>query len=334
MIAALERRRPITVTVTGAAGQIGYSVLFRIAGGQIFGDDQPVSVRLLDVPSKIRNLEGVVMELEDCGYPLLRDTFMTVDPVAAFDGANTALLVGAHPRLVGMERGDLIAANSRIFASHGRALNESAADDIRIIVVGNPANTNALVVGHHAPDIPKSRITSLARLDHNRAAFQLARRAGVLSNSVRRMTIWGNHSATQFPDVFHASAGAVSGAELAEDTKWLTQHFIPTVSSRGTSVLEVRGHSSQASAARATVEQLRDWYFGTAEGDWTSAGVWSHGEYGVPEGLVFSYPVTSDGDNWTVVEDLELNEFSRDHIAVTIQELIDERDQVSAMGLI
>ncbi|QAY64519.1 malate dehydrogenase [Xylanimonas allomyrinae] len=325
---------PVTVTVTGAAGMIGYSLLFRTGAGQLLGASTPVRLRLLEIPQAVRVAEGVAMELDDCAFPLLMDVEVTDDPRVAFDGANVALLVGARPRGKGMERADLLGANGAIFGPQGRAINDAAADDVRVLVVGNPANSNALIAASNAPDVPKERFSAMTRLDHNRAMSQLARHAGVHVSQVRRMSIWGNHSATQYPDVFHTVVGGRPGVELAEDTAWLAGEFIPTVAQRGAAIIEARGSSSQASAADAIIDHVRDWYLGTPEGDWTSAGVWSTGHYGVPDGLMCSFPVTSDGKGWSVVDGLEIAPFSRERIDASIAELVEEREAVRALGLV
>lgn len=326
---------PVTVTVTGAAGQIGYALLFRIASGQMLGTDTPVRLRLLEIPAGVRAAEGTAMELDDCAFPLLSSIDVTDDATAAFDGVNVALLVGARPRSKGMERGDLLSANGGIFAPQGAAINAGAADDVRVLVVGNPANTNALIASRHAPDVPASRFTAMTRLDHNRALSQLAARGGVPVSDVRNVTIWGNHSATQYPDIFHADVAGRSGAELAEDRSWLEQDFIPTVAKRGAAIIEARGASSAASAANAAIEHVRDWVAGTPEGTWTSAGIMSDGShYGVPEGIVSSFPVTSSGGEWEVVEGLEISELSRERIDASVAELQEERDAVGELGLI
>jgi malate dehydrogenase len=325
---------PVTVTVTGAAGMIGYSLLFRIGAGQLLGADTPVRLRLLEIPQAVRAAEGVAMELDDCAFPLLAGVDISDDPRQAFEGANVALLVGARPRGKGMERADLLEANGGIFGPQGRAINDAAADDVRVLVVGNPANTNALIAASNAPDVPTSRFTAMTRLDHNRALSQVARRAGVPVAEVKRVAIWGNHSATQYPDIFHAEVAGRPGAELAADTAWLTDDFIPTVAKRGAAIIEARGASSQASAANAAIDHVRDWFHGTPSGDWTSAGIWSTGQYGVPAGLISSYPVTSDGKEWSVVEGLELDGFSRQRIDASVAELADEREAVRALGLI
>jgi malate dehydrogenase len=326
--------QPVTVTVTGAAGSIGYSLLFRTAAGQLLGPDTPIRLRLLEIPQAVRVAEGVAMELDDCAFDLLTSVDIFDDAAQAFEGANVGLLVGARPRGKGMERSDLLEANGAIFAPQGRAINDGAADDVRVLVVGNPANTNALIAASAAPDVPKDRFTAMTRLDHNRAVAQLARHAGVHQSQVRRMSIWGNHSASQYPDVFHAQVGDAPGAQFASDTAWLEDEFIPTVAKRGAAIIEARGASSQASAADAAIGHVRDWFRGTRAGDWTSAGVWSTGHYGVPDGLICSFPVTSDGSGWTVVEGLEHGEFSQSRIDASVRERVEEREAVRALGLI
>ncbi|MGF0115922.1 malate dehydrogenase [Promicromonospora sp. Marseille-Q5078] len=326
---------PVNVTVTGAAGQIGYALLFRIASGAMLGPDTPVRLRLLEIPQAVKAAEGTAMELDDCAFPLLDGIDIHDDPVQGFAGTNVALLVGARPRGPGMERADLLEANGGIFGPQGRAINAGAADDVRVLVVGNPANTNALIAASNAPDVPKDRFTAMTRLDHNRALSQLARRADVPVSQVRRVTIWGNHSASQYPDVFQADVAGTPGATYAHDDKlWLEDDFIPTVAKRGAAIIEARGASSAASAANAAIDHTRDWVLGTPEGDWTSAGLWSTGQYGVPEGLVSSFPVTSSGGAWEVVEGLELDEFSQARISASVAELSEERDAVRALGLI
>jgi len=330
---------PVTVTVTGAAGQIGYALLFRLAAGDVFGADVPLRLRLLEIPPALRAAEGVAMELADGAFPLLADVEVTADARAAFDGTNLALLVGARPRGPGMERRDLLAANGAIFGPQGDAINAGAADDVRVLVVGNPANTNALVAAAHAPDVPAERFTAMSRLDHNRALTQVARRAGVGVAQVRRLTIWGNHSASQYPDVFHAEIGGRPATEVlrvpADGTGWLADELVPTVANRGAAIIEVRGGSSVASAANAALDHSRDWVRGTAEGDWTSAGIVSRGEYGIPEGLVSSFPVTSTSQGgWEIVEGLELNAFSRARVEASVAELVEEREAVRALGLL
>jgi malate dehydrogenase len=325
---------PVKVAVTGAAGQIGYSLLFRIASGSLLGPDTPVELRLLEITPALRALDGVVMELDDCAFPLLAGVETGDDPNQIFDGANLALLVGARPRTKGMERGDLLEANGAIFTGQGKALNEHAADDIRVAVTGNPANTNALIAMSNAPDIPAERFCALTRLDHNRAIAQLARKAGVSVNDISKMTIWGNHSATQYPDIFHAEISGANAAETVDDQAWLENDFIPTVQKRGAAIIEARGASSAASAASATVDSARDWLLGTAAGDWTSMAVASDGSYGVPDGLVSSFPVTTSKGSWDIVQGLDIDDFSRARIDATVAELADERDAVRQLGLI
>ncbi len=325
---------PVNVTVTGAAGQIGYALLFRIASGAMLGPDTPVRLKLLEIPQAVTAAEGTAMELDDCAFPLLAGVDIYDDPAQAFAGTNVALLVGARPRGPGMERADLLEANGGIFAPQGRAINDGAADDVRVLVVGNPANTNALIAASNAPDVPKERFTAMTRLDHNRALSQVAKKAGVPVSEVHRVTIWGNHSASQYPDLSHAQVGGRPGRELASDTSWLTEEFIPTVAKRGAAIIEARGASSAASAANAAVDHVRDWVLGTPEGDWTSAGLWSTGQYGTPEGLVSSFPVTSSGSGWEVVEGLEIDDFSRARIDASVTELVEEREAVRALGLV
>lgn len=327
-------KAPVTVTVTGAAGQIGYALLFRVASGQLLGPDTPVRLRLLEIPQAVKAAEGTAMELDDCAFPLLAGVDITDDPRAAFDGANIALLVGARPRSKGMERGDLLEANGGIFKPQGEAINAGAADDIRVLVVGNPANTNALIAQAHAPDVPAERFTAMTRLDHNRALSQLAGKLGVGVSEISKLTIWGNHSATQYPDMFRAEVGGKNAAELVGDDAWLVDEFIPTVAKRGAAIIEARGASSAASAANAAIDHVHDWVLGTAAEGWTSAAVVSDGSYGVPEGLISSFPVVSRGGAYEIVPDLEIDEFSRQRIDASVAELIDERDAVKALGLI
>ena len=325
---------PVKVTVTGAAGQIGYALLFRIASGQLLGSNVPVKLSLLEIPQAVKAAEGTAMELDDCAFPLLSGIEITDDPNIAFAGANVALLVGAMPRKAGMERGDLLGANGGIFGPQGKAINERAADDIRVLVVGNPANTNALIAQSHAPDVPASRFTAMTRLDQNRAFSQLAAKLGVSVNEIRKLVIWGNHSATQYPDLFHAEVGGKNAAEIVNDQKWIEDTFIPTVAKRGAAIIEARGASSAASAANAAIDHVYDWVNGTAEGDFVSAGVVSDGSYGVPEGLISSFPVTSTGGDYEIVQGLEIDEFSRARIDATVAELAEEREAVRALGLI
>ena len=323
----------VTVTVTGAAGQIGYSLLFRIASGDMLGEDTRVRLRLLEVPQAVKAAEGTAMELADCAFPRLASIDIYDDARAAFDGVGVALLVGARPRGPGMERGDLLEANGGIFGPQGEAINAGAAQDVRVLVVGNPANTNALIAAAHAPDIPADRFTAMTRLDHNRALSQLADKTGVVVTEIERVAIWGNHSATQYPDVFRASIGGRPAPELLE-RHWIEHTFIPTVAKRGAAIIEARGASSAASAANAAIDHMRSWVLGTPDGDWTSAAVVSDGSYGVPEGLVCSYPVVSRDGAWEIVEGLELDPFSRRHIDRSVAELVEERDAVRALGLV
>ncbi|MGP3966918.1 malate dehydrogenase [Streptomyces sp. 6N223] len=327
-------RTPVTVTVTGAAGQIGYALLFRIASGQLLGPDVPVRLRLLEITPALPAAEGTAMELDDCAFPLLAGIDISDDPATAFDGANVALLVGARPRTKGMERGDLLEANGGIFKPQGKAINDHAADDVRVLVVGNPANTNALIAQAAAPDVPADRFTAMTRLDHNRALTQLAKRTGTPVGEIRRLAIWGNHSATQYPDIFHAEVSGRNAAEAVNDEKWLAEEFIPTVAKRGAAIIEARGASSAASAANAAIDHVHTWLTGTPEGDWTSMAVPSDGSYGVPEGLISSFPVTCSGGEYAIVQGLEINDFSRTRIDASVKELQDERDAVRSLGLI
>jgi len=324
---------PVTVTVTGAAGQIGYALLFRVASGQLLGPHTPVRLRLLEIPPAVKAAEGTAMELDDCAFPLLTGIDITDDATAAFDGTNVALLVGARPRTKGMERGDLLEANGGIFAPQGRALNAGAADDIRVLVVGNPANTNALIAQAAAPDVPKERFTAMTRLDHNRAVGQLAQKLSVPVTEIKKMTIWGNHSATQYPDLYHAEVNGRTAAEQVDDA-WLRDTFIPTVAKRGAAIIEARGASSAASAANAAIDHVFDWVNGTPEGDWTSAAIPSDGSYGVAEGIISSFPVVSRGGAWEIVPGLEIDEFSRSRIDASVAELTEEREAVKSLGLL
>ena len=325
---------PLKVAVTGAAGQIGYSLLFRLASGSLLGDDRPIQLQLLEIEPALKALEGVVMELDDCAFPTLAGVEIGSDPEKIFDGVNLALLVGARPRGPGMERSDLLEANGAIFTAQGRALNQVAADDVRIGGTGNPANTNALIAMSNAPDIPRERFSALTRLDHNRAISQLAAKTGAAVTDITKMTIWGNHSATQYPDLFHAEVGGRNAAEVVGDHDWLENTFIPTVAKRGAAIIAARGSSSAASAASATVDAARDWLHGSAEGDWVSMAVASDGSYGVQEGLISSFPVTTSGGDWTIVQGLEIDEFSRARIDASVAELAEERDAVTELGLI
>ncbi len=324
---------PLKVAVTGAAGQIGYSLLFRLASGAL-GTDRPIELRLLEITPALKALEGVVMELDDCAFPTLAGVEIGDDAATVFEGVNLALLVGARPRGPGMERGDLLEANGAIFTAQGKALNDVAADDVRIGVTGNPANTNALIALSNAPDIPAERFSALTRLDHNRAISQLAAKTGAPVTDITRMTIWGNHSATQYPDIFHAEIAGKNAAETVDDQAWLENDFIPTVAKRGAAIIEARGSSSAASAASATIDAARDWLHGSAENDWVSMAVLSDGSYGVPEGLVSSFPVTTRDGDWEIVQGLEIDDFSRGRIDASTAELAEERDAVKGLGLI
>ncbi|MGW4652104.1 malate dehydrogenase [Kitasatospora sp. NPDC004289] len=327
-------RTPVNVTVTGAAGQIGYALLFRIASGHLLGADVPVNLRLLEIPQGVKAAEGTAMELDDCAFPLLRDITITDQPSVAFDGANVALLVGARPRTAGMERGDLLQANGGIFGPQGKAINDNAADDIKVLVVGNPANTNALIAQRNAPDVPADRFTAMTRLDHNRAVAQLAKKLGVTVNDIQRLTIWGNHSATQYPDIFHALVNGKNAAEAVNDEAWLADEFIPTVAKRGAAIIEARGASSAASAANAAIDHVYTWVNGTKDGDWTSMGIVSDGSYGVEPGIISSFPVTAKDGKYEIVQGLEISEFSRKRIDASVAELVEERDAVQELGLI
>jgi malate dehydrogenase len=326
-------KTPVKVAVTGAAGQICYSLLFRIASGSMLGPDQPVELRLLEITPALKALEGVVMELDDCAFPLLSKVEIGDDANVVFDGVNLACLVGARPRTKGMERGDLLEANGAIFQPQGRALNDHAADDVKVLITGNPANTNALIAMSNAPDIPPERFNALTRLDHNRAIAQLAAKTGHAVTDVSRMTIWGNHSATQYPDVFHATVAGQPASELVEQS-WLESEFLPKVQKRGAEIIEARGASSAASAANATVDHMRDWVLGTADDDWVSMSVPSDGSYGVPEGIISSYPCTTSNGAYQIVQGLEVNDFSRGKIDASTAELVEEREAVRALGLI
>jgi malate dehydrogenase len=325
---------PVKVAVTGAAGQIGYSLLFRLASGDLLGKDTPIELRLLEIAPALKTLEGVVMELDDCAFPTLANVEIGDDATTVFDGVSLALLVGARPRSKGMERGDLLEANGAIFTAQGKALNEVAADDVRIGVTGNPANTNALIAMTNAPDIPQERFSALTRLDHNRALSQLAAKTGSTVSDIVKLTIWGNHSATQYPDIFHAEIGGKNAAEVVGDQSWIENDFIPTVAKRGAAIIEARGSSSAASAASATIDAARDWLHGSPQGSWVSMAVVSDGSYGIPEGLVYSYPVTTSNGEWEIVQGLEIDDFSRSRMDATASELAEERDAVRGLGLI
>ena len=325
---------PVRVAITGAAGQIGYSLLFRVASGEMLGPNQPVILQLLEITPALDALRGVAMELEDCAFPLLEDVVQTDDPNTAFGDANYALLVGSVPRKAGMERSDLLTINGKIFTGQGKALSESAAADIKILVVGNPANTNCLIAMNNSPKIDPSRFTAMTRLDHNRAVGQLAAKLGVHVTDIKKMTIWGNHSATQYPDLFHCEVSGKNAAELVNDQAWLENDFIPTVQKRGAAIIEARGLSSAASAANAAVDHMRTWALGTGDGDWASMAVPSDGSYGVAEGLISSFPATCTNGEWTVVQGLDIDDFSRGRIDASVAELADERDAVRELGLI
>ncbi|HWE11490.1 MAG TPA: malate dehydrogenase [Solirubrobacteraceae bacterium] len=325
---------PVKVAVTGAAGQIGYALLFRIASGQLLGPDTPVHLSLLEIPAAVTAAEGTAMELDDCAFELLSGVDIYDDPNQAFDGVNVALLVGARPRTKGMERGDLLEANGGIFKPQGQALNEHAAPDLKVLVVGNPANTNCLIAQSNAPDIPRERFTAMMRLDHNRAIAQVARKTGASIHDVSNMTVWGNHSATQYPDVFHATVKGRSAADVIGDRDWIENDFIPTVQKRGAAIIEARGASSAASAANAAIDHVRDWVLGTRADDWVSMAIPSDGSYGIAEGIFAGHPCTCHGGEYKVVEGLELDEFSRSRIDASVKELNEERDAVKELGLI
>jgi malate dehydrogenase len=321
---------PVTVTVTGAAGQIGYALLFRIASGHLLGPDVPVRLRLLEIAPALKAAEGTAMELDDCAFPLLSGIDITDDLATAFDGTNVALLVGARPRTAGMERGDLLEANGGIFGPQGKAINDHAASDVKVLVVGNPANTNALIAQRHAPDVPANRFTAMTRLDHNRALSQLAAKLSVPVTAIEHMTIWGNHSATQYPDLYTTQVNGTSAAEQVEES-WLKDTFIPTVAKRGAAIIEARGASSAASAANAAIDHVHDWVNGA---EWTSSSVVSDGSYGIAEGLISSFPCRAVNGEWQIIQGVEINEFSRTKIDASVAELIEERDAVSSLGLI
>jgi malate dehydrogenase len=328
------KEQPVRVAVTGAAGQIGYSLVFRIASGDMLGSEQPVILQMLEIPEAMSAMGGVAMELEDGAFPLLAGTSHTVDPEAAFADADIALLVGAMPRKLGMERSDLLSANGAIFTTQGKALAAAASPKVKVLVVGNPANTNALIAMSNARGLDPSNFTAMTRLDHNRAVAQLAKRVGRPVTSVRRMTIWGNHSNTQYPDLFHCEVDGRPATELVDDQDWIDNEFIPTVSKRGAAIIEARGASSAASAANAAIGHIHDWWHGTPEGDWVSMGVPSDGSYGVPEGLMSSFPCICHDGRWEIVQGLEIDDYSRAKIDASVDELIGERDTVRELGLI
>ena len=325
---------PVNVTVTGAAGQIGYALLFRIAAGEMLGPDTPVRLKLLEIPQAVKAAEGTAMELDDCAFPLLAGVDIYDDPNQAFDGCNIALLVGARPRTKGMERSDLLEANGGIFKPQGQAINDHAADDVKVLVVGNPANTNALIAMANAPDVPNERFTAMVRLDHNRAKAQLAKKLGVGVDAVTNMTVWGNHSTTQYPDLVNAKVNGQSAWDAVGDEAWIADEFIPTVAKRGAAIIEARGASSAASAANAAIDHVRDWVLGTPEGDWVSMAVPSTGAYGIAEGVIAGHPCRCKDGEYEIVEGLEVPEFSRERIDKTVEELSSERAAVAELGLI
>lgn len=326
-------KSPVTVTVTGAAGNIGYALLFRIASGAMLGPDQPVRLHLLEIPQATAAAEGTAMELNDCAFPLVDSIEIFDDANKAFEGANVGLLVGARPRTKGMERADLLEANGGIFGPQGKAINDHAADDIRVLVVGNPANTNAYIAAASAPDVPADRFTAMMRLDHNRAISQLAEKTGAKVPEIKKMVVWGNHSADQYPDVSYAKVGGKDALDLV-DPSWLESYFVPTVAKRGAAIIEARGASSAASAASAAIDHVYNWVNGTPEGDWVTAGVCSHGEYGVPEGLIFGFPAISKGGEWQIVEDLEISDSTRAGIDRNVKAAQEEIDAVKELGIL
>jgi malate dehydrogenase len=324
----------VKVTVTGAAGQIGYALLFRVASGQMLGEDTPVHLNLLEIPDAVKAAEGTAMELDDCAFPLLAGIDIFDDPKQAFQGCNVGLLVGARPRGPGMERSDLLEANGAIFKPQGEAINDGAAEDVKVLVVGNPANTNALIAMSNAPDVPRERFTAMTRLDHNRAVAQLSKRLDAPVTSITNMTIWGNHSTTQYPDLVNARVDGDSAWDRVGDEDWIANEFIPTVAKRGAAIIEARGASSAASAANAALDHVHDWVLGTKEGDWVSMAVPADGSYGIGEGIISSFPCSCSGGEWTIVQGLEIPSFSRERIDASVMELQDERDAVQQLGLI
>jgi malate dehydrogenase len=322
------------VTVTGAAGQIGYALLFRLASGQMLGPDAPVQLRLLEIPDAVKAAEGTAMELDDCAFPLLRSIDIYDDPNRAFDGAEVALLVGARPRTKGMERADLLEANGGIFKPQGEAIAAHADDAVRVLVVGNPANTNALIAMSNASGMPRERFTAMTRLDHNRAVAQLAKKAGCQVSEITNMAVWGNHSTTMYPDLFNAKVNGRIAADVVDDQDWLENDFLPTVAKRGAAIIEARGASSAASAANAAIDHVHDWMLGTPDNDWISMAVPSDGSYGVEEGLISSFPCRCAEGNWEIVQGVELNDFSRSRLEVTVNELKEEREAVRELGLV
>jgi len=323
-------KRPMRVAVSGAAGQIGYSLLFRIAGGEMLGKDQPVILQLLEIPDeKVQKaLKGVIMELDDCAFPLLQDVVPASDPMVAFKDADVALLVGARPRGPGMERKDLLEANGKIFAPQGNALSEGASRDVKVLVVGNPANTNCLITMKNAPKLKPANFSAMMRLDHNRALTQVAQKVGKPVSSVRKMTVWGNHSSTQYPDLFHAEVDGQKAARLINDQQWIENDLIPTIQKRGAAIIEARGLSSAASAANAAMDHVRDWMYGTREGDWVSMGIPSDGSYGIPDGVIYGYPCVYRDGRYEIVKGLDVSEFSQARMQATLKELHEERDGI------
>ena len=324
---------PVNITVTGAAGNIGYALLFRIASGALLGPDQRVNLRLLEIPPAVKAAEGTAMELFDSAFSTLGSVDVFDDAKAAFEGANIAFLVGSMPRKAGMERADLLSANGGIFGPQGEALNAGAADDIKVLVVGNPANTNALIAASHAPDIPSSRFTAMTRLDHNRALAQLATKAGCHVTDIDKVTVWGNHSSTQYPDLTQATVKGAPITDILADRAWVENDFIPTVAKRGAAIIDARGASSAASAASAAIDHVHDWVLGTS-GSWTSSSIMSDGSYDVPEGIISSFPCTSENGEWKIVQGLEIDDFSRGRIDASAAELVEEKNTVASMGLI
>ncbi|GAA5439469.1 malate dehydrogenase [Deinococcus caeni] len=329
----MTTKQPVRVAVTGAAGQIGYSLLFRIASGDMLGKDQPVILQLLEITPALKALNGVVMELRDCAFPLLADIVTSDDPMVAFKDVDYALLVGAMPRKAGMERGDLLGANGGIFKPQGEALNAVASRDVKVLVVGNPANTNALIAQQNAPDLDAGQFTAMVRLDHNRAISQLAEKTGKPVSSIKNLTIWGNHSSTQYPDLSQATVDGQPALDQV-DRDWYEQQYISTVAKRGAAIIEARGLSSAASAASAAIDHMRDWALGTPEGEWVSMGIPSDGSYGIPEGLIYGFPVKCSGGKYEIVQGLPVSDFSRGKMDATAQELTEERDEVRKLGLV
>ena len=320
-------KKPVTVTITGAAGNIGYALAFRVASGQMLGVDQPINLNLLEIPAASAAVQGVVMELNDCAFPTLNQVMASSDALVAFKDCEFALLVGARPRGPGMERKDLLLENAKIFSAQGKALDAVASREVRVLVVGNPANTNSLIAQRNAPSLSPERFTAMTRLDHNRGLAQLTEKVGALQTDVKKVIIWGNHSATQYPDLYHATVGGKPALAQVEES-WFKEHFIPTVQQRGAAIIKARGTSSAASAASAALDHMHDWVLGTPAGDWVSMGIPSDGSYGIPEGVIYSYPVTCKGGEYSIVHELDINEFSREKMTATHRELLEERDGV------